>query len=78
MRGLFAATQFTSANGGTVEFTLSGEVSAAWLNGLALTPGAQFSAVAKAGLNTLVVKLRQDQPPSVLKLTAANVTFLLE
>ena len=67
-RGLFAATQFESARGGAVSFTLAGEATGAWLNGELVRPGATFTANARAGLNTLVLQLNSARPPAALGL----------
>ncbi len=74
-RGLFAAAQFESAKGGAATFTLSGKAEGIWVNGALVTPGAQFSAQAKPGLNTIVIQL-DDVTPTDVKLSSADVTFL--
>ncbi|MEO6005634.1 MAG: PVC-type heme-binding CxxCH protein [Opitutus sp.] len=78
VRGLFVATRFESQKGGPTEFTLSGESPNAWINGKPVAPGSRFTADAKAGANTLILQIPQDQPVSALKLTASGVSFSLE
>jgi putative heme-binding domain-containing protein len=73
-RGLFAATQFDSAKGGKVTFTLEGDVKAAWVNGRVVKPGSQFTADAKSGTNTVVLQL-DDEKPADVKLSATDVAF---
>jgi putative heme-binding domain-containing protein len=75
-RGLFAATRFESAKGGTVTFTLTGAATAAWLNGQLLKPGATFTATAKPGANVLVLQLDEKNLPAEIALRSADVTFL--
>jgi hypothetical protein len=75
-RGLFAATRFESAKGGTVTFTLTGAATAAWLNGQLLKPGATFTATAKPGANVIVLQLDEKNLPAEIALRSADVTFL--
>ncbi len=75
-RGLFAATRFESAKGGTVKFSLAGEVKRAWLNGQLVKTAAQFSAQTKPGVNTLVLQLNDVKPDSVT-LRSGEVAFAL-
>jgi putative heme-binding domain-containing protein len=74
-RGLFAATQFHSAGGGTVAFTVAGSIKDAWLNGVTVKPGARLQLAVKPGLNTLVLQLDASAPSDV-KLTSADVSFV--
>ena len=75
-RGFFAATQCQSANGGRAAFKLQGEAKAAWVNGIAVQPGIDFTADLKPGTNTLVLQLDSTKLPRVVKLTSSDVTFL--
>ena len=75
-RGLFAATQFESAKGGRVTLAIEGQVKGAWLNGKVITPGPEFTAEVKAGMNTIVLQL-DDVTPADVKLSAGDVTFVL-
>ena len=75
-RGLFAATQFQSAKGGPVNFSLAGEVKGVWVNGQPVKVGAQFTADAKPGVNTLVVQLDGAHLPDPMKLSSGDVSFL--
>ncbi len=78
-RGLFAATQFEAARGGTVTFTLAGGgATGAWLNGTRITPAATFSAEVKPGVNTLVLQLDAVTPPAALRLSAGEMSFRTE
>jgi hypothetical protein len=74
-RGLFAATQFESARGGTVRFTLAGEVKGAWLNGRLVSAGREFAVEAKPGLNTLVLQVDDARLPPALRLAGGDVSF---
>ncbi len=65
-RGLFAATRFESAQGGPVNFTLTGPTQGTWLNGKLLQPGA----------NVLVFQLIEKNLPAELILRSPDVTFL--
>ena len=76
-RGLFASTQFESARGGAVKFTLTGEVKRAWVNGALVKAGAEFTAPAKPGVNTVVLQLN-DVQPATIKLSSGEVTFLTQ
>ena len=75
-RGLFAATRFESAQGGPVNFTLTGPAKAAWLNGKLVTPGATFTVTAQPGANVLVLQLIEKNLPAELILRSPDVTFL--
>ena len=75
-RGLFAATRFESAKGGTVTFTLTGIATAAWLNGQIIKPGASLTATVKPGPNVLVFQLDDKTLPAELILRSPDVTFL--
>ena len=77
-RGLFAATQFESARGGEVRFTLTGGAAGAWLNGEIVRPGETFTVTARPGLNTLVLQLNSARPPALLRLAANDVAFRTE
>ncbi|HUR59658.1 MAG TPA: PVC-type heme-binding CxxCH protein [Opitutaceae bacterium] len=74
-RGLFAATQFESARGGAVKFTLAGKSERAWVNGTLVVPAAQFTVQAKPGVNTIVIQL-DDVTPTDVKLSSGDVTFV--
>ncbi|MBC7368748.1 MAG: c-type cytochrome, partial [Undibacterium sp.] len=74
-RGLYAATRFESATGGVIKFTLTGGVKDAWLNGVPIRPGTEFTALARAGANTLVLQLNETRAAAGIKLTAADVSF---
>ncbi len=76
-RGLFASTQFESARGGAVRFALTGEVKRAWVNGALVKAGAEFTAHAKPGVNTVVLQLNDVRPDSI-KLSSGAVTFLTQ
>ncbi len=76
-RGLFAATQFESTQGGSVTFALRGEVKRAWVNGTLVKLGATFTVPARRGVNTLVLQLN-DVRPDTLKLTSGEVSFLTQ
>ena len=75
-RGLFAATQFESPKSGPVRFTLTGEAKSAWVNGKLIKPGAQFTADAKAGVNSIVLQLDDARIPDAIKLTSGDVSFV--
>ena len=75
-RGIFAATQFQSVKGGAAKFTLVGEAKAAWLNGVPVQAGAQFSGELKPGVNTLVLQLDGANLPDAVRLSSDDVTFL--
>ncbi len=75
-RGLFAATQFQSANGGMAKFSLVGGAKEVWLNGVPIKAGAEFSAQLKSGVNTLVLQLDGANLPDAVKLGSGDVTFL--
>ena len=74
-RGLFAATQFESAKGGTAKFTLAGKAQRLWVNGALVAPAPEFSVPARPGVNTLVVQL-DDVEPTDMRLGSTDVTFL--
>ncbi len=75
-RGLFAATQFQAAKRGPAKFSLTGEVKGVWVNGQPVKAGAQFTAEAKPGINTLVVQLDGANLPDPMKLSSGDVSFL--
>jgi hypothetical protein len=75
-RGLFAATQFESAAGGTATFTLAGTVKGIWLNNTTVKPGGQIRVTVKPGVNTLVLQL-DDVTPTDTKLTSPDVSFVV-
>ncbi len=75
-RGLFAATRFESAKGGTVKFSLKGAVKGAWVNGALVKAGAAFTAQAKPGMNTIVLQL-DDVKPDSITLRSGDVAFAL-
>ena len=77
-RGLFAATRFESAKGGSVTFTLAGPAKAAWLNGTLLQPGDTFAVTAQVGANVLVLQLSEKNLPTELILRSREVTFLTQ
>ena len=77
-RGLFAATRFESAKGGSVTFTLAGPAKAAWLNGTLVEPGDTFTVSAKVGANVLVLQLSEKNLPDALILRSREVTFLTQ
>ena len=74
-RGLFAATQFTSARGGQVRFTLSGDVKGIWVNGALVKASQAFTVEVKPGANTIVLQVDDVTVPEELTLNAADVTF---
>jgi putative heme-binding domain-containing protein len=77
IRGVFAATQFTSAKGGAATFTLKGgPIVGAWLNGQPVKLGASTKLTPATGLNTLVIQLGDDAPPEVVQLNSTDVSFL--
>ena len=76
-RGLFAATQFESANGGRANFTLSGDVKGIWVNGKVVKPASTFSITPKQGLNTIVLQLEDVNPTDVM-LRSTDVSFVVE
>ncbi len=76
-RGLFAATRFESARGGKVTFTVAGGVKDAWLNGVPLKAGAQITAEARIGANTLVLQLDEARVKDGIKVTASDVAFVV-
>ncbi len=76
-RGLFAATQFESAKGGAVKFTVTGEASGAWVNGKHFKPGKSFTADVKPGVNTVVLQLNADNPGPV-RVASGDVSFLVQ
>jgi putative heme-binding domain-containing protein len=77
-RGVFVATQFEGAAGGTAAFALTGEAVNAWVNGAVVRPAAQFTAAVKPGRNTIVVRVEDTRLPPVLKLESRDVTFVLD
>jgi putative heme-binding domain-containing protein len=78
MRGLFAAVRFRNNNAGPVNFTLSGNASAAWLDGRPLAVGKQFSPTLTVGTHTIVFQVPQDKSATPLRLSAPGVEFSLE
>ncbi len=52
-----------------------GRVKDAWLNGVAIKPGAEFTANARAGANTLVLQLNETSVAEGIKLSAGDVSF---
>ncbi|WP_414662227.1 PVC-type heme-binding CxxCH protein [Horticoccus sp. 23ND18S-11] len=76
-RGLFAATQFDSAKGGTATFTLAGNMKGLWVNGALIKPGATVRAAVKPGRNTLVIQL-DDAKVDNVRVSSADVAFALE
>jgi hypothetical protein len=74
-RGLFAATQFTSAGGGRTRFQLAGPVRGAWLNGVRVKLGGEFTVEAKPGPNTLVVQL-DDAQLGDIRLASPDASFV--
>lgn len=74
-RGLFAATQFTSARGAKVRFTLNADVKGIWVNGALVKAAREFTVDAKAGTNAIVLQLDDVNVPAALKLNAGEVTF---
>jgi len=74
-RGLFAATQFTSARGGRVRFSLNADVKGIWVNGSLVKAAREFSIDVKAGANAIVLQLDDVDVPAELKLNAGEVTF---
>lgn len=75
-RGLFAATQFESAAGGTATFTIAGTVKGIWLNGSTVKSAGQIRVAVKPGINSLVLQL-DDVSPGDLKLTSSDVSFVV-
>lgn len=76
-RGVFAATQFNSAKGGSATFTMNGgPIVGAWLNGKPVKLGASSKLNVTAGVNTLVLQLGDAEPPEVVKLNSSDVSFL--
>lgn len=76
-RGLFVATQFESSRGGPVTFALSGEATAAWLNGKNVEPGRTFTVTARPGVNALVLEINAMHPPAI-RLSSETANFLLQ
>jgi putative heme-binding domain-containing protein len=74
-RGLFAATQFESAKGGTATFTLAGGVQGIWVNGQQAKPGAEFRVAVKPGVNTIVLQLHETKIEDIT-LRSGDVSFL--
>jgi len=56
-------------------FQLVGEALGAWVNGVAVKPGATFRAEANAGINVLVLQLSAEQTPTAVKLSSGDVSF---
>jgi putative heme-binding domain-containing protein len=77
-RGFFGATQFESAKGGPVKFSLTGDAKRVWVNGQPAKLGPEFTAETKPGVNTVVVQLNDVSPADRLKLSAAGVSFLMD
>ena len=75
-RGFFAATQCQSARGGRAMFKLAGEAKGVWINGAPVKGGPAFDADLVPGTNTLVLQLDATKPPTVLKLSSDDVSFL--
>ena len=73
-RGMFAATQFESPQGGHARFVLGGTVKGLWVNGALVNPAAQFTAPTKPGVNTVVLQL-DDREPGPVRLSSGDVTF---
>jgi len=76
LRGIFAATQFQSADGARAKFSLIGSARAAWLNGVpvALTP--QSDLTVRPGTNTLVLQFEGRKLPDAVRVSAREVSFL--
>ena len=77
-RGLFAATQFQSAKGGAAKFAVSGDVVAAWVNGVEVAFGPEFTAQTKPGLNTMVLRIDETKLTTGARLRSGDVTFAVE
>jgi putative heme-binding domain-containing protein len=75
-RGLFAATKFESAQGGTAKFTLEGEPKAVWVNGKVLKPAREFTVPVRRGVNTLTLQLDDVQPADV-GVRSGDVAFVV-
>ena len=75
-RGTYLATQFESAAGGLAQFSLTGEATGLWVNGKPIRPGAQFTAGAQPGSNTIVLRVSDTQVPDAIKLESSDVTFV--
>jgi hypothetical protein len=75
-RGLFAATQFQSANGGRTTFALAGDVKGVWVNGKVVKPAPEFTIDAKPGVNTIVLQL-EDVKPTDISLRSGGAAFVM-
>jgi putative heme-binding domain-containing protein len=76
-RGLFAATQFESSKGGAVKLAFVGAAKEIWLNGRSVKMDAALTVETKPGVNTVVMQLDDTQLPAVLRLSSAEVSFLI-
>ncbi len=76
-RGIFAATQFSSAKGGAATFTLSGgPLIDGWLNGKKIKLGKELRLTLQPGVNTLVLQVTEGELPESLQLNSTDVSFL--
>jgi len=76
-RGVFAATQFSSAKGGAATFTLNGgPIIDGWLNGKQIKLGKELRLTLQPGLNTLVLQVSESALPEVIQLNSTDVSFV--
>ena len=72
----YAATRFSAAKAGLVNFSLTGRITAAWLNGLSVPTAKNFRADVQPGVNVLVFQLDETNLPDRLRVASAEVSFL--
>jgi putative heme-binding domain-containing protein len=76
-RGLFAATQFESAKGGTAKFVVAGDVKAIFVNGKVVRAATDFRTEVNPGVITIVLHLEVVTPTDVT-LKSNDVVFGLK
>ena len=71
-----AKAELPNRKRGPVKFNLTCEVKGIWVNGQPVKAGAQFTAEAIPGVNTLVVQLDGANLPDPMRLSSGDVSFL--
>ena len=74
-RGLYAATRFESAKGGSVKLTVTGDARALWINGRPVKPEPTVTVETKPGVNTIVFELDDAHVPAALRVASGEVSF---
>ncbi len=76
---IFAGTNFEVQKAGKVTFKLpAGLKTEAWINGVPIKRGDQFTAELKPGKHRIVIRLDAKAPPKTLRLESTDVAFLNE